>query len=119
MAAKRTAARSEPCTWKTVVAIDLELPDMEESTSYGTPALKANGKLIARAHQDGVSLVVRIDFDSRDVLRQADPETFYITDHYRDYQAMLVRLSSVRKADLRRLIEQAYKDFGTKKKVKR
>lgn len=38
-----------------------------------------------------------------------DPETFYITNHYLNYPAMLVRLSTVQPDDLRKLIEASWR----------
>ncbi len=87
----------------------LALPGVEEGLSYGTPAFRVKGKFLARLKEDGGSLVVKIDFDEREALMAADPETFYITDHYRGYPAMLVRLSSVHPDDLRRLLEGAWR----------
>jgi len=50
-------------TFDTVRQIAQTLPDAEESTSYGTPAFKVKGKLFARQHQDGESLVIGVDFE--------------------------------------------------------
>lgn len=38
-----------------------------------------------------------------------DPETFFITDHYRGYPWILVRLERVEEADLRRMLEDAWR----------
>ncbi len=69
-------------TFEAVRKIALSLDNVEEGTSYGTPAFKVRGKLFARLHQDSESLVVRMDRDNRAELMTADPETYYITDHY-------------------------------------
>ena len=42
-----------------------------------------------------VSLVVRVDFDDRAELLAAAPDVYYVTDHYLDYNTVLVRLSRV------------------------
>ena len=76
-------------TFDDVRQLALALPEVEEGTSYGTPAFKVKGKFLSRLKEDGETLVVRIDMDERDVLMAANPETFYITDHYRGYPAML------------------------------
>ncbi len=104
-------------TFKTVCALALALPGVEEGTSYGTPALKVKGKFLSRLKEDGESIVVRVGFDVRDVLMAADPETFYITDHYRGYPAVLVRLSRVRRDDLRGLLEEAWRGVAPKRLV--
>jgi hypothetical protein len=98
-----------PVTWETVRQLALALPGAEEGTSYGTPAYKVGGKLFARLHQDDVSLVIKVDFEEREILMEADPETFYITDHYLDYPWMLVRLSTVRLDQLRDLLRQSWR----------
>ena len=101
-------SNAEPVTYETVRQLALALPGVEESTSYGTPACKVGGKLFARLHQDGESLVVKVEFDEREVLIEADPETFYITDHYLNYPWILVRLANVRQDQLSELLKQAW-----------
>ncbi|RFP10754.1 MULTISPECIES: MmcQ/YjbR family DNA-binding protein [unclassified Duganella] len=73
-------------------ALGLALPLVEESTSYGTPALKVKGKLMARLKEDGESVAVRTTWEERERLLTVEPETYYITDHYRDHPWVLVRL---------------------------
>ena len=80
---------------------------MEESTSYGTPAFKSGGKLLARLREDGDSLVVGTTFEEREEMMSADPETYYITDHYLKYPWVLVRLSKVHPDALRDLLARA------------
>ena len=68
------------------------LPDVEEGTSYRTPAWRHRGRLLARLHQDGESIVLKVGNETRDHLLQADPRTFFITDHYLGYPMVLARL---------------------------
>ena len=109
---KRTAA---PVSYETVRQIALTLPGAEEGTSYGTLACKVAGKLFARQHQDGESLVIRVDFEEREELMNADPEKFYITDHYLNYPWMLVRLSKVRQDELSDLLVQSWRRAAPKR----
>ena len=104
-------------TFDTVRQLARALPGVEEGVSYGTPALRVRGKLIARLREDGESLVVKIDFEEREVLMEADQQTFYITEHYRNYPAMLVRLSNVDVAALRELLEDAWRRAAPKRMV--
>jgi hypothetical protein len=97
----------------TVRKIGLALPGVEVSTAYGFPALKVQGKLLAclpanRSAEPG-SLVVRVDFDDRAELLAAAPDVYYVTDHYADYSAVLVRLARVNPGVLRDLLGMAYK----------
>lgn len=80
-------------TFDDVRDLALAWPAVEDSTCYGTPALKVKGKLLARLKEDGDSLVVRMDFDERDIRMEAEPDVFYITDHYRGWPYVLLRLS--------------------------
>jgi hypothetical protein len=107
--ARRQAPKAQPITFETVRQIAGALPGAEESTSYGTPAFKVCGKLFVRLHQTGESLVVRIDETERAMRMRADPETYFITDHYLGYPWILVRLSSVSQDDLAELLEQAWR----------
>ena len=94
-------------TFDAVRKIALALDHVEESTSYGTPAFKVRGKLIARLREDGETLVVGIDFDQREELLAADPDTYYLTDHYRNAPWILVRLPRVHADALRDLLRGA------------
>jgi hypothetical protein len=97
----------------TVRKIGLALPGVEESTAYGSPALKVRGKLLAcvpthRSAEPG-SVAVRVGFDDRAELLAAAPDVYYVTDHYLDYNAVLVRLSRVTPNVLRDLLGMAHK----------
>ncbi len=101
--------KTEPVTFDKVRVLALVLPKAEEGTSYGTPGFKVGGTLFARFHQDGESLVVRIDQNERSMRIKADPQTYYITDHYLNYPWILVRIASVDHDDLRELLEEAWR----------
>jgi hypothetical protein len=97
----------------TVRRIGLALPGVEDSTAYGFPALKVHGKLLAcvpanRSAEPG-SIVVRVSFEDCAELLAAAPEIYYVTDHYADYNAVLVRLSHINPDVLRDLLSLAYK----------
>jgi hypothetical protein len=96
-----------PLTFKDVREIALSLENVEEGTSYGTPAFKVDGKLLARLREDGESLVVGTTFEEREEMMAAEPETYYITDHYLKYPWVLVRLSRVPSSSLRDLLNRA------------
>ena len=97
--------------------IGLRLPGAEESTSYGTPALKVKGKLFLRLHDDRDKIVVKMPFDRREEMMEADPETYFITDHYKEYPWILVSLARVSEDALADLLRSAYQ-FALKPKKK-
>jgi hypothetical protein len=101
--------RKPRVTYGTVRRLGLALPDAEESTSYGTPALKVKGKLFVRLHQDLDKIVLPVPFDRREEMMAADPETYFITDHYREYPYILVSLARVQPDALPDLLTLAYR----------
>jgi hypothetical protein len=96
-------------TWPALVAWATGLPGVEPGTSYGTPALHVKKKLLARLREDGETVAVRIEFLDRDVLLEADPVAFFLTDHYRPHPWVVMRLARVRPAVARELLEQAWR----------
>ena len=95
----------------------LAFPGVQEGGSYGTSAFKVNGKLLARFHPDGESLVVKVEYATREVLMGANPSTFYVTEHYRCWPYMLVRIAKVDPDVLRQLLEDAWRNNASKRVV--
>jgi hypothetical protein len=90
--------------------IALALPGVEESTGYGTPAVRVRGKFISRWRTEAEgALAIRCDFLDRQMLLQAQPDVFFVTDHYKDYPMILVHLDRVRPDALRDLFERAWR----------
>jgi hypothetical protein len=85
----------------------LALDDVAEVRSYGTPGFKVRGKLFARLHQDGASLVVAMDLLERDLALRAAPELYFLTDHYQAHHWVLVHLAAVQAGTLRKILESA------------
>jgi hypothetical protein len=110
------ATANVPAAFEDVRRIALAVGNVEEGTSYGTAAFKVGGALFVRMHQDGESVVVRTDFEQRAELMAADPETYYITDHYFNYEWILIRLSRVQPDALRDLIRMAWRLASTSKR---
>ena len=100
-------------TFATVRALGRTLPDVEESTMYGVPAMKWHGALLACIASNKAAepntLVVRMGFDERDALIADDPTTYYLKDHYVNYDVVLVRLSKVSKAAMHDLLQGAWR----------
>jgi hypothetical protein len=103
-------------TFKEVRKIAMALDGVEEGTSYGTAAFKIHGKLIARLKEDGESLVVGTTVEEREEMMAAEPETYYITDHYLKYPWVLVRLAKVHPEAMRDLLKGAVRLTATSKR---
>ena len=102
-----------------VVAIAERFPGVEVSRSYGTPAIKVKRKLLARLRSEAEGgLAIQCDFVEREMLLQAAPETFYITDHYADYPMVLINLGCVRWDAMPDIIERAWRIAATPRLIK-
>jgi len=105
-------------TYERICALALQLPGVELGTSYGTPAIKVKGKLMARLRSEAEGgLALRCDFLERQMLLQAAPEAFYLTPHYQDYPMILIELDEVRTDALPDLIERAWRMVAPKRLV--
>jgi hypothetical protein len=109
---RRARATGRGTTWARFCRLALKLPGVETGTSYGTPALHVYKRFLARLKENGEDIAIRVGFADRDVLLELDPRAFYLTDHYRPYPAMLLRMKEVRRDLLERLIEQAWREGG-------
>ena len=96
--------------WKTVIELGGGLPEVEQSTSYGTPALKVRGKMFARLREDEETLVLWTDFIEREALTQGDPETFLVTPHYEEWPLVLIRLVRVDERELEELLIESWRE---------
>jgi hypothetical protein len=109
---KRTAAHLQK-----VRRLALAFPGVEEGPCYGTPGFRVRGKFLARLREDGETLVVKCGEDQRDLRLAADPDTYFVTDHYRGYPTVLVRLAKVTVAELRDVLEAAWRRSAPKRLV--
>ncbi len=104
-----------PVTFDGVRRIALDIEGVTESTSYGTPAFKVGGKLIARLREDTESLVLGTTLEEREELMAAEPCTYFITDHYVKYPWVIVHLSCANPDALRDLLRRACRLASTGK----
>ncbi len=102
-----------------VVEIAKRLPGVVESRSYGTPSLKVKRKFLARLRSEAEGgLAIHCDLMEREMLMQAAPETFYITDHYADYPMVLINLETVLWDAMPDIVERAWRMVATPGLVK-
>ena len=102
---------------ETLKQIAFSFAGVEEGTSYGTLAYRVSKKLICRMKEDGESLAIRMEFGEREILVEGEPETFYFTEHYRNYPMVLVRLPKVHPDELKRIFGNAWRRFAGKRLV--
>jgi len=106
--------------FQSVKKMGLSFPGVEESTAYGSPALKVRGNLMAciptHKSAEAESLAVRVSFEERDELLATDPDVYYVKDHYSNYPVVLVRLSRIDPDALHGLLSMGW-NFASKKRA--
>jgi len=111
----RTAAeRARKESFEAVKAVGLLLPDVQATKRYdGSPVLKLGGCLMAvlATHRSAEpdTLWVRVKLEERELLLDEAPETYYVTDYYRRYPIVLVRLSRVDREALSDLLSVSWR----------
>ena len=102
-----------------VVAIAEQFPGAQVSRSYGTPSIKVKQKFMARLRSEAEGgLAIRCDLIERQMLLQAAPEAFYITDHYANSEMILVNLETVRWDAIPGIVEHAWRMVATPRLLK-
>jgi hypothetical protein len=104
-------------SWAAVRKLALSFPGMTEGTSYGQPAFLLDGKFFSRFNEKERGLVVHAEEELRDTLLESKPRTYFTTDHYRGYPAVLVRLEHISRAELAALYEAAFRTRAKRRRV--
>ena len=105
-------------TFDDVKRLTAHLPEVEEGTSYGTPALRVRGRSFCRLwsereHRrdhvhDTEVLVIFCELDLKDILIESSPGVLFSTPHYEGYGAILIRLADVSHDALSEYLEDSY-----------
>jgi hypothetical protein len=106
-------------TLEEMEAIVMSFPLAEKGMSYGRPSYKVNGKFFTRLRREDDSLVLlEVSFDEREMLIEAEPETFHFTAHYKDYPSVLARLATLHPGSFRNFLERRFRRIAKKAAVK-
>jgi hypothetical protein len=96
--------------WKQVCKLGKELPEVIEGTWYGMPSLEVRGKSFVGHRVNLDSIVLPLEsVDEQELLIENVQKTYYITDHYRGYPAVLARLDALTAAECRFQLERAWR----------
>ena len=111
---RKPATHAPAKAFDVVRTVGLTLPDVEAATRYdGSPLLKRGGCFMAglatHPSAEPDTLVVRFDLEEREWLIEDAPETYYLTDYYRRYPLVLVRLSRIDRDALRDVLSVSWR----------
>jgi hypothetical protein len=108
-----------PITEAVLRKVALSFPQASEKPSYGKPAFFIAKKFFTRLRSEDDSIVWIVgSIDERDNLIELDPKTYFITEHYRDYPSVLVRIKRINEAMLRKMLERRWRAIAPKKLIK-
>ena len=95
-----------------VHAIAKTLADVELGSTYGFPAFKVRGKTFAwfpkKKEVEPGTLGVRMSVLEREFRIRREPKLYYVTPHYKDYDAVLARMDLLSDKKLRELLESGH-----------
>src|SRR5713101_7114015 len=92
----------------------LGLPNVVEGRSYGSPSFLLNGRFLARFRDDDTVLVLQLaTIDERDVLMEVAARSFFFTEHYRNYPAVLIRLAEIPPSLLADVVRESWRHVGS------
>jgi|SRR6185312_6904026 len=109
-----------PLTRTEARKIALSVDGATEGPYFGKPAVFVAEKFLTRVHTKEEAVVLNIgSMEMRDVMLEAEPKLFYITDHYRSFPYLLARLSKLDKTTLKELLNARLLQIEAKTKKKR
>ena len=109
-----------PLTRSEARKIALSFEGASEGPYFGKPAIFVAEKFLTRVHHKEEAMVLAIgSMEMRDVMLEAEPRLFYITDHYKKFPYLLARLSKLDKATLKELLSARLLQIESKAKKKR
>lgn len=116
-AKKKSAAKGvTPAQFRKIAG---SFPEAHEKESYGNPAFFIAKKFFTRYRKTDDSVVFIVDsMETRDMMLELDPKTYFITDHYKDYPSVLVRMERITPDELKLMLERRWRQIAPKKLVR-
>jgi hypothetical protein len=95
----------------------LAFPGVEEHQVFGGPTFRVGKRFLACiAKIDPDTLVVKVpDRREREYFLANKPDTYYLTEHYASFEALLVRMPVADADELHDLFEQAWRHYAPKR----
>jgi hypothetical protein len=109
-----------PLTKADVHKIALAIPGTDERLWFREPSVFIHDRFLAKAHkkEDAVTLQVG-SMEMRDMMLEAEPRLFYITDHYRKFPFVLIRLAALDRKTLKEILEGRAAQLAAMPPIKR
>ncbi|HVW73600.1 MAG TPA: hypothetical protein VHC39_08170 [Rhizomicrobium sp.] len=100
--------------------IMLAMKGASEAPYFGKPAVFYAESFVGRVHDKEEAVALRVGtIEMRDVMLEAEPKLFYITDHYKPWPMLLARLTVLDRATLKALVLARMGEIDAKAKKKK
>ena len=98
----------------------LSVKGTSEGPYFGRPSVFYGESFVGRVHDKEEAVALRIGtIEMRDVMLEAEPRLFYITDHYKPWPMLLARLRTLDRATLKQLVAARLAEIDAKPKKKK
>jgi hypothetical protein len=98
----------------------LSVKSMSEGPYFGKPSIFYGDAFVARVHDKEEAVALRVGtIEMRDVMLEAEPRLFYITDHYKPWPMLLARLKALDRKTLKNLLAARLLHIAEKSAKKR
>lgn len=100
--------------------IMLAMKGTSEALYFAKPAVFYAESFVGRVHDKEEAVALRVGtIEMRDVMLEAEPKLFYITDHYRPWPMLLARLKVLDRTTLKELVLARMGEIDAKAKKKK
>jgi hypothetical protein len=99
--------------------IMLAVKGVSEGPYFGKPSVFYGAAFVARVHDKEEAVALRVGtIEMRDVMLEAEPKLFYITEHYKPWPMLLARLAKLDGKTLKALVAARMTEIDAKPKKK-
>jgi hypothetical protein len=104
-------------TFDEIRDIALSFPEVEEHEVFGGPTFRIRKRfLVCIAKIDPDTLCLKVpDQLERQFLLETQPDVYYLTPHYENFECLLVRMAAVHPEEIRHLLEKAWLTYAPKR----
>jgi hypothetical protein len=97
--------------------IALSFPGAYERIAQGGPEIRVGEEFLVRigTREPDTLMLKTSSLEERDMMLEAEPKLFFITDHYKTYKGLLARLSELDAKTLRALLKSRMQAVASKK----
>lgn len=96
--------------WKDVCKLGRQLPEVEEGTWFGVPALRVRGSILAQSADRGKATILKVATDQRDGLCRSRPGVFSVpADQQQHYPMVKVNLGAIDEGELWPMLVESWR----------